>query len=137
MGRPLESPALLAITARVFAWSLAIGWSLTLGCGARHKDVFCLDDADAGQTVIAAVGDTIELKLSTIGPGEHGTPVVSSGSVVFTGESPAGPPAPLGPTRLYRFKAVASGQADITVPHTRDRPPEAAILDFSITVQVL
>jgi len=100
---------------------------MILGCG--------MGNGDAGRRLTAAVGDTIEVTLQTIGPGHYGSPVLSSGSVVFLGESSAGPPIPAGPTQLYRFEA-ASGLADITIAHTGDPREGPAIPPFVLTVGV-
>lgn len=95
-----------------------------------------MDNGDRGRRLTAAVGDTIEITLQTIGPGHYGSPVLSSGSVVFLGESSAGPPVPAGPTQVYRFEAVASGLADITIAHTGDPAEGPAIPPFVVTVGV-
>jgi hypothetical protein len=70
------------------------------------------------------------------GPGQYGNASVSSGAVVFLDESSVGPPNPGGPTELYRFDAVASGQADITVPHDGDPPQAPGVPAFSISARV-
>jgi hypothetical protein len=118
-----------------FLWAWVTGLSLSLGCGSSGNQTISLGNADAGRTVVAAVGDTIEVTLQTIGPGQYGNPILSSGSVMFLGESPAGVQNPAGPRQLYRFEAVARGAADITIPHSGDRP-EGPIPAFAITVEV-
>jgi hypothetical protein len=55
-------------------------------------------------------------------PGSYGTPVLSSGSIRFLGESSPGPPNPGGPRQLYRFEAVAAGRAELTIPHVDGFP---------------
>ena len=105
------------------------------GCGSSEGRTISLSNADSGGTVVAAVGDRIEVTLQTIGPGQYGTPMSSSVSVSFLGESSAGPPNPGGVRQLYRFEAVASGRADITIPHGGGLPlnPRPA---FAIRVEV-
>jgi hypothetical protein len=104
------------------------------GCGSAANQTLRLGNADAGRSVVVAVGDEIDVTLQTIGPGQYGRPVVSSRSVVFAGRSFVGPFLPAGPTQLYRFAAVAAGRARITLPHTGDAPsPRPA---YSITVRV-
>jgi hypothetical protein len=83
-----------------------------------------LDNTSNGHTVSVAPGDTIEITLQTIGPGEYETPSVSSGSIRYLGEFPAGPPNPGGPRQLFRFEAVT---VDPPGPQT---PP------FVVTVDV-
>jgi len=95
-----------------------------------------LNNADAGRTAVAGVGDKVEITLQTIGAGSFGNPNVSSGSVVFLGQSSVGPPIPAGLTQLYRFEAVAPGRADITIPHTGDLPAFPANPAFAVGVQV-
>jgi hypothetical protein len=119
-----------------FAWVCGMALSVTFGCGSSANEIIRLGNADSGRSVVAAVGDTIELTLQTIGPGQYGNPIVSSGSVMLLGESSAGPPNPAGPRQLYRFQAVASGRADITIPHTGDPPEGPAIPAFAVAVEV-
>jgi hypothetical protein len=109
--------------------------ALLAGCGSSEGRTLSLSNADSGGTVVAAVGDRIEVTLQTIGPGQYGTPISSSVSVSFLGESSAGPPNPGGVRQLYRFEAVASGRADITIPHSGGLPqnPRPA---FAIRVEV-
>jgi len=119
-----------------FAWSLGIVLTVTLGCGSSGNQTISLGNADAGRSVVAAVGDRIEVTLQTIGPGQYVDPIVSSGSVAFLGESSASPPIPAGPTQVYRFEAVAPGPADITIPHAGELPGGPATPAFAITVVV-
>ena len=95
-----------------------------------------LNNSSNGLTISVAVGDRIDITLQTIGPGQYETPVVSSGSVRFLGESSAGPPNPGGPRQLFRFQAVAPGRAEITIPHTILEPPPPQIPPFAIAVDV-
>ncbi|HXK09287.1 MAG TPA: hypothetical protein VMT70_06580 [Vicinamibacteria bacterium] len=115
---------------------LGIGSSFVLACGSSGSQTISLGNADAGRSVVASVGDKVEVTLQTIGPGQYGDPVVSSGSVMFLGVSEAGPPIPAGATQLYRFEAVAPGPAGIAIPHTGDLPAGPATPAFTITVVV-
>jgi hypothetical protein len=81
-----------------------------------------LDNSSNGNTVSVAPGDEIDITLQTIGPGEYGTPTVSSGSIRFLGEFPAGLPPPAGVRQLFRFEAVTIGRADITILHSNPEP---------------
>jgi hypothetical protein len=55
---------------------------------------------------------------------------------MFLGESSAGAPNPGGARQLYQFDAVASGRADISIPHTGEVPGWPVIPAFAITVEV-
>jgi hypothetical protein len=120
----------------VFAFALGTAVLPAMGCDSTGRQTISLSNADSGTTVVAAVGDKIEVTLQTIGPGQYGTPSSSSVSVMFLGESsPPGQPNPGGVRQLYRFEVVASGRADITIPHSGSLPqnPRPA---FAITVEV-
>ena len=119
-----------------FLWAWVTSLSLTLACGTSRTQTISLGNADAGRTVVAAVGDKVEVTLQTIGPGQYGNPIVSSGAVMFLGEASAGVPNPGGARQLYRFEAVATGRTDITIPHTGDVPEFPANPAFAVTVHV-
>jgi hypothetical protein len=120
----------------VVGWAWGVSLSLSVGCGSMRNQTISLSNDDAGRIVVAAVGDRIEVTLQTIGPGQYGNPTMSSRAVLFLDESSVGPPIPAGPTQLYRFEAIASGQADITVPHSGDPPEGPGVPAFSISVRV-
>ena len=92
-----------------------------------------LNRANDGQHVAAKVGQPIVVTLQTIGGGHYGTPHLSSRAVRF--ESSVYPPPPKqnpgGPTQVYRFTAVAEGEARIDIPHTGSNPAVA----FTIQVK--
>jgi hypothetical protein len=105
-------------------------------CCHSQADRVLVTASDNGRTVTARVGDTIEVALDAIGPFYFGTPVVSSMSVVFRGESdelPAQPNPGGGKTQRYTFEAVAVGRAEITIPREL---PVAEPPVFVVTVQV-
>ena len=119
-----------------FAFALGMAVLPAIGCGSSGNQTISLNNADSGGTVVAAVGDKIEVTLQTIGPGQYGIPNSSSVSVMFLGESsPPGQPNPGGVRQLYRFEVVASGRADITIPHSGG-PPQGPRLAFAITVEI-
>ena len=109
-------------------WMVAL---LIVGCSPSGSKIISVDNENTGQSVVASVGEKIEVTLQTIGPGQYGDPILSSGSVKFLEESSAGTPNPGGPRQLYRFEAVSSGQDNITIPHTGGLPDA-----FTITVTV-
>ena len=112
---------------------------LALGCGSATEPsdvntVVSLTNADHGRTVAVLVSDTIEITLGTVGPGNYGTPVLSSGSVRFQGTEYPRLQNPGGPTQIYRFEAVAVGRADIAIPHMGGFPTSRN--PFAITIEV-
>jgi hypothetical protein len=109
---------------------------LTMGCGSSKSHIISLTNDDSGRSVVVSVGDTIEVTLQTIGPGQYGDPIVSSGSIKFLEESQAITPIPAGPTQLYRFKVVNSGQIEIAIPHTDGSLNGPVIPMFTITIAV-
>jgi hypothetical protein len=109
---------------------------LLVGCGSSESKIIRVDNGGAGRSVIASVGDKIEVTLQTVGPGQYGDPILSSESVKFLAESSAGAPNAGGPRQLYRFETVSSGRVDITIPHTGGLPDGPAVPAFMITVTV-
>ena len=109
---------------------------LLVGCGSSESKIISVDNGGAGRSVVASVGEKIEVTLQTVGPGQYGDPILSSESVKFLEESSAGAPNPGGPRQLYRFEAVSSGRVNITIPHTGGLPDGPAIPAFMITVTV-
>ena len=77
-----------------------------------------LNNGNAGQTVAVAWGDTVDITLQTIGPGEYGTPELSSPAIHFEKMLPARVILPAGPTQIYQFVARAPGMAVISIPHS-------------------
>ena len=90
-----------------------------------------LGNADNGRVVSVKINEEIDVTLQTIGGGEYfQRPDVSSRSIVLLSVSYVSPPNPAGPRQLFQFKAVAPGQAAISIPHTGQNPL------FGITVDV-
>jgi hypothetical protein len=95
-----------------------------------------------GQQVTARVGQQIQITLQTIGPGQYGSPKVSSAAIEFQGAAFAKEQIPGGPKQIYRFHARSEGEARITIPHvvqlasgsaTEVRDPNPA---FAITIRI-
>jgi hypothetical protein len=124
---------------RTVVWAAGVASLLAFGCHSS-RDRINLNNSDSGRSLAVAVGDEIDVTLQTIGPGQFGSPVLSSGSLRFLGESSPDAPNPGGARQLFRFEAAASGRAEVTIPHTRDSPEGAglwpAVAPFSITVAV-
>ena len=79
-----------------------------------------LDNGNAGQTVAVALGDTVDITLQTIGPGDYGTPEISSPAILFEKMLPVSAQVinPGGPIQIYQFIACMQGEATIFIPHT-------------------
>jgi len=92
--------------------------------------VLSLNRANNGQHISAKVGQPIVVTLQTIGEGQYGAPQISSRSLRFEGTSFPAIQNPGGPTQLYRFTAVAEGEAKVEVPHSN------ANANFGLTIQV-
>ena len=91
-----------------------------------------LNRGNDGQKISVKVGQPIVVTLQTIGGGHYGTPEVSSRAVRFecTMYAPPEQRNPGGPTQIYRFTAVAKGEAQIRIPHTDSKPT------ITFTIQV-
>ncbi len=111
----------------LMATLLLVACSGTDGTGTTP---IALSGADSGNTVTVAVGQELDVTLQTIGPGEYGTPSLSSPAIRFLDVSYPPQQNPGGPRQLFRFQAVSAGTVEVSVPHTvKDLP-------FSITVNV-
>jgi hypothetical protein len=123
----------------VIAFSFTVGVVLvsvlSASCHASY-DTITLSLPDNGRTVVAAVGDRIEVILGVVGPFYFGSPAISSASVRLVSQSDEFPSQPNpggGKTQRYVFEAMTVGLADVAIP--RDLPaPEGQA--FRITVQV-
>ncbi len=68
--------------------------------------------SSTSQRISAKVGQEVDIKLQTIGPGAYDSlPSVSSPIAKFVSMSYVGPFVPAGPTQLFKFMAVAPGDA--------------------------
>ena len=82
------------------------------------------------------VGQEIDIALQTIGPGSYATAEISSSSVEFIDTSYPEGQTPAGPKQLFRFKAVAPGEAVITMERTQTLDDAASNSPFTITITV-
>jgi hypothetical protein len=83
-----------------------------------------------GQHISVKVGQPIVVTLQTIGGGQYDTPQISSRAIRFESVAFAAKQNPGGPTQVYRFTAVAEGEAQIRIPHTGSNP------SITFTIQV-
>ena len=114
---------------KTFAFLCLFAVSFALS-GCSH-DRIPLTNEDNGRTIALGVGDALEITLGTVGPGEYGTPEISSSSIRFKSVEELGPPTPGGPRQLFHFEAVARGLAMIAIPHIDGSSPS-----FGITANV-
>ncbi len=67
------------------------------------------------RTVLATVGQDIDITLGNVGPATYASPpVISSTAVAFLGDDVVPPYTPAGPTQRFRFRANGAGQAVLT-----------------------
>ena len=65
----------------------------------------------------------VELTLGTVGPGQYGTPTISSPAIRFEGMTFPAVQNPGGPTQVFNFRAVAAGTAVVTIRHDTKPAP--------------
>lgn len=124
-----RSAGLLATALATLAAAVAL-------CCHSSANTITLTAADNGRTIMVEVGDKIEVTLEAVGPFYFGSPIVSSMSVRFLGESDQLPNQPNpggGKTQRYSFEAAAAGRADVTIPRELPTPEPPT---FRITAQV-
>jgi hypothetical protein len=106
-----------------------------------EQHVLYLNGRNNGQQVTARVGQAIQITLQTIGPGQYGSPEISSAAIRFEGAAFAEEQNPGGPRQVYRFRARSEGEARINIPHvvqlasgnaTEIRDPNPA---FALTIR--
>jgi hypothetical protein len=85
---------------------------LLLACGAEA--IVGVSDGRS-RTVVASVGQEIDVKLGNVGPATYESPpTISSSAVSFLGAEDVPPYTPAGATQRFRFKANNAGQAILT-----------------------
>ena len=97
--------------------------------------VLVLNRKNAGQQVVAIVGQKITITLGTVGPGNYGVPQLSAPEIQFEEDHVIPPFLPSGPTQLYTFRAISEGQAEMRIPHVNSGPV-TPVDPFVVTVQV-
>jgi hypothetical protein len=103
-----------------------------LGCAEKTS----FDEHDNGHTASVSAGDEVDITLGFIGGSYYSGPDVSSSAVQFESASVIPPYNSGGPTVLFKFDAVASGTATISIPYTSPAPGAAAQPPFTLTVNV-
>jgi hypothetical protein len=84
-----------------------------------------LSSEDSGHDVTLAMHQEVDITLGTVGPGAYGTPDLSSPAVRFEDVTDPDPPTPGGARQLYRFTAVAQGNAVLSIPFDGGIDPRA------------
>jgi hypothetical protein len=83
------------------------------------------------------VGQTLELTLQTIAPGEYASPLtISSTAIQFIDVKLVTPGVPAGVTQQFRFRAAAPGRAVIVFRHTGESSDPGAGLTVHDTIEV-
>jgi hypothetical protein len=100
---------------------------LGIGCGGDPAPV-AVTGEDNGRTLDLAVDQELDVTLQTIGPGQYGTPTLSSSAVDFEGTHFSSKHSPGGPTQIYQFRAVHSGNTLVVIPH------DGGARDFTLTL---
>ena len=70
-------------------------------------------------SVIASVGQEVDITLGTVGPGQFDDPSVASGPVQFLTSAVVAPFVPAGPRQQFRFAATARGQTVVVFHHSQ------------------
>jgi hypothetical protein len=98
--------------------------ALALGACSNETGTTVLENSQGNGTIGVRVGQEVDIKLGTVGPGQYDSiPVVSSSAVRFLDAAFVGPFVPAGPRQLFRFTAQTSGMAIVTFRHTGTNPP--------------
>jgi hypothetical protein len=92
---------------------------MTLSC--RPDSVVSITDT-ASRTVTVSVGQTLEITLQTVGPGEYQSPPTISSDIVRFVDVTLVDPVPAGATQRFRFATTARGTAVISFRHSGMSP---------------
>jgi hypothetical protein len=98
---------------RVARFLLPLGLLLLAACGS--DDVVGVRGDDVFGKIVADRGQKIDIKLGNVGPALYASPPsISSSALAYLGAEIVPPATPGGPTQLFHFRAVASGEAVVT-----------------------
>ena len=92
----------------------------TLGVFACSADDIVSVQADNhNRTIVARVGQEIDVTLGNVGPAEYVSPPgISSGALTYLGVDVVPPFNPGGPNQRFHFRAVGTGQAVVDFRRT-------------------
>ncbi len=92
---------------------LPLGLLLLAACGSDN--VVGVRGDDLVSKIVADRGQKIDIKLGNVGPAIYASPPsISSSALGYLGVEIVPPYTPGGPTQLFHFRAVASGEAVVT-----------------------
>ena len=77
---------------------------LIVGCSPSESKIISVDNENTGQSVVASVGEKIEVTLQTVGPGQYGGPDL----IVRVSEVSGGNRQPAHPTRVGQGNSIGS-----------------------------
>lgn len=86
-------------------------------------------------SIVAGVGQEVDITLGTVGPGQFNDPSVASGPVQFLGSAVVPPYTPAGPRQQFRFTTTQTGRT-VVVFHHVDGDGPAAPHDVTDTIIV-
>jgi hypothetical protein len=99
-------------------------------------DAVKLTGVDDGKNVSVPVGNTVEITLTIVGPGQFGEPESSSTALRFEGTHDAPTQVPAGPTQIFAFRCQNEGSATIKIPRTGGLPgSDAGDQSFTVMIQ--
>lgn len=101
---------------RVTRLAAALGLLLVLACSGDGPTAVDAGLDDNGSEVTLALGTVLDIRLGTVGPAAYAdTPGISGAALTFQGVEIVPPYLPSGPTKRYRFRAVARGTATLAI----------------------
>jgi hypothetical protein len=87
-------------------------------------------NAGPGRTLSVMVGEELDLRVQSIGPGEYvAPPQLSSGALKYLKVEQVGPYVPAGVTQLFHFRGAAKGTTIISFQHTGNSAPIVDTVD--------
>jgi hypothetical protein len=87
-------------------------------------------------SVVASVGQEVEITLGTVGPGQFNDPSVANGPVQFLGSAVVPPYIPSGPQQQFRFTAVQAGNMVVVFHHSQGDTYPYTPADIADTIMV-
>ena len=104
-------------------WIAALACILLIACRENPMAARVSIASKTNQTISLRVGEELTVTLQGIGPGEYlSPPAVSSPAVRFLDVTQARFVVPAGPTEVFRFEAMARGQAIIVFRYSASNP---------------
>ncbi len=86
--------------------------------GCSSDPALSLHMEDNGKSFSVAEDQDVDMTTFMVGAGQYGDPGISSAAVRFDGMEFPKAQVPGGPTQIFHFHTVASGEAVVTIPRT-------------------